>query len=64
MNHTLHDLKFKNIILWLFEMIDINEIRSIAVIGSGTMGTGIASLALLGGYERSSDKRYKSKCAY
>ena len=33
-------------------MTDTCDIRSIAVIGSGVMGTGIASLALLGGYER------------
>jgi enoyl-CoA hydratase/3-hydroxyacyl-CoA dehydrogenase len=33
-------------------MTDISDIRKIAVIGSGIMGTGIASIALLGGYER------------
>lgn len=33
-------------------MTDISNIRRIAVVGSGIMGTGIASVALLGGYER------------
>jgi len=33
-------------------MTDISNVRKIAVIGSGIMGTGIASIALLGGYER------------
>ena len=33
-------------------MTDISDVRRIAVIGSGIMGTGIASIALLGGYER------------
>ncbi len=33
-------------------MADLADVRRIAVIGSGIMGTGIASIALLGGYER------------
>ncbi len=33
-------------------MTDISDVRRIAVVGSGIMGTGIASIALLGGYER------------
>jgi enoyl-CoA hydratase/3-hydroxyacyl-CoA dehydrogenase len=33
-------------------MTNISDVRRIAVIGSGIMGTGIASIALLGGYER------------
>ena len=33
-------------------MTDISDIRRITVIGSGIMGTGIASAALLAGYER------------
>jgi 3-hydroxyacyl-CoA dehydrogenase len=33
-------------------MADLGDVRRIAVIGSGIMGSGIASIALLGGYER------------
>jgi len=33
-------------------MAGLADVRSIAVVGSGIMGTGIASIALLGGYER------------
>jgi len=33
-------------------MADLSDVRRIAVIGSGIMGTGIASISLLGGYER------------
>ncbi len=33
-------------------MTELSDVRKIAVIGSGIMGTGIASISLLGGYER------------
>jgi len=33
-------------------MADLRDVRKIAVVGSGIMGTGIASASLLGGYER------------
>jgi 3-hydroxyacyl-CoA dehydrogenase len=33
-------------------MTNISDVRRIAVIGSGIMGTGIASIALLGGYQK------------
>jgi len=33
-------------------MADLRDVRKITVVGSGIMGTGIASIALLGGYEK------------